>query len=80
MEAFTFTDQRVHAALANSVLLQADVTANDAADKALLERFGIYGPPTIIFFDRKGNEIQGRRVIGYMNSSDFIEHLDYALR
>jgi thioredoxin:protein disulfide reductase len=80
MEAFTFTDQRIHAALANSVLLQADVTANDAADKALLERFGIYGPPTIIFFDRKGNEIQGRRVIGYMNSSDFIEHLDYVLR
>jgi thiol:disulfide interchange protein DsbD len=80
MEAFTFTDQRVHAALANSVLLQADVTANDAADKALLERFGIYGPPTIIFFDREGNELQGRRVIGYMNSSDFIEHLDYVLR
>ena len=80
MEAFTFTDQRVHAALNNSVLLQADVTANDAADKALLERFGIYGPPTIVFFDRNGNEIQGGRVIGYMNASDFLEHLDYVLR
>jgi thiol:disulfide interchange protein DsbD len=80
MEAFTFTDQRVQAALENSVLLQADVTANDAADKALLERFGIYGPPTIVFFDRNGNEIEGRRVIGYMNASDFSEHLNYVLR
>ena len=80
MEAFTFTDRRVHAALASTVLLQADVTANDAADKALLERFGIFGPPTIVFFDRDGNEVQGQRVIGYMNSSDFLEHLGYVLR
>jgi len=80
MEAFTFTDQRVQAALQNSVLLQADVTANDAADKALLERFRIYGPPTIVFFASDGNEIQGRRVIGYMNASDFLDHLDYVLR
>jgi thiol:disulfide interchange protein DsbD len=79
MEAFTFTDQRVHAALTNTVLLQADVTANDAADKALLERFGIFGPPTIVFFDRDGNEVQGQRVIGYMNAGDFLEHLAYVL-
>jgi thiol:disulfide interchange protein DsbD len=80
MEAFTFTDPRVQAALTNTVLLQADVTANDAADKALLERFGIVGPPTIVFFARDGNEIQGQRVIGYMNAGDFLEHLTYVLR
>jgi len=80
MEAFTFTDAGVQAALTDSVLLQADVTANDAADKALLERFGIYGPPTIVFFDRNGNEIEGQRVIGYMNARDFLDHLDYVLR
>ena len=80
MEAFTFTDPDVHAALENTVLLQADVTANDAADKALLERFGIFGPPTIIFFDRSGNEVSGQRVIGYMNTTDFLRHLDFVLR
>jgi thiol:disulfide interchange protein DsbD len=80
MEAWTFTDQQVHAALADAVLLQADVTANDAADKALLERFGIFGPPTIVFFDRDGNEVRGQRVIGYMATDDFLNHLDYVLR
>jgi len=62
------------------VLLQADVTANDAVDQALLQRFGIFGPPTIVFFDRAGEEIQGQRVIGYMSADDFLAHLDYVLQ
>jgi len=80
MEAFTFTDERVGAALADTVLLQADVTANDTEDRALLARFGIFGPPTIVFFDRTGKEVPGQRVIGYMNADDFLRHLDFALR
>ncbi|HJP05250.1 MAG: thiol:disulfide interchange protein [Chromatiales bacterium] len=80
MEAWTFTDQRVHDALANTVLVQADVTANDDADQALLEYFSIFGPPTIVFYDRTGNEVKGQRVIGYKNSDDFLSHLDYVLR
>jgi thiol:disulfide interchange protein DsbD len=80
MEAWTFTDQRVHDALANTVLVQADVTANDDADKALLKYFGIFGPPTIVFYDRSGNEVQRQRVIGYKDADDFLSHLDYVLR
>ena len=80
MEAWTFTDERVQAALGEAVLLQADVTANDAVDQALLQRFGIFGPPTIVFFDRAGEEIQGQRVIGYMSADDFLAHLDYVLQ
>ncbi|MDP7041586.1 MAG: protein-disulfide reductase DsbD, partial [Gammaproteobacteria bacterium] len=80
MEAWTFTDQRVHAALADTVLIQADVTANDAADKELLKYFGIFGPPTIVFYDRSGNEVKGQRVIGYQDSDQFLSHLDYVLR
>jgi thiol:disulfide interchange protein DsbD len=79
MEVWTFTDARVHRALDKTVLIQADVTANDDADKALLEHFGIFGPPTIVFFDRKGKEVQGQRVIGYKNADDFLVHLDYVL-
>jgi thioredoxin:protein disulfide reductase len=74
MEKFTFTDARVQAALANSVLLQADVTENNADDQALLKRFGLFGPPGIIFFDKAGNEIK-TRVIGYKNAEDFIQTL-----
>jgi thiol:disulfide interchange protein DsbD len=80
MEAWTFTDERVQAALQGAVLLQADVTANDPADQALLQRFGIFGPPTIVFFNRAGEEIQGQRVIGYMSADDFLAHLNYVLQ
>lgn len=71
MEKLTFTDARIKAALANTVLLQVDVTANDAADKAMLKRFGLFGPPGIIFFDGAGAEIAGSRVIGYQNPDKF---------
>ena len=75
MEAYTFTDPGVQAALANTVLLQADVTANDQADQALLQRFGIFGPPTIVFFGTDGARRDGYEVVGYMKAQDFVEHL-----
>ena len=79
MEAFTFTDAEVQATLANTVWLQADVTANDAADKELLDRFGVFGPPTIIFFGTDGQQRHGYEVVGYMKADDFVEHLQQAL-
>lgn len=78
MEAFTFTDSAVQAALANTVWLQADVTANDAADRELLDRFGVFGPPTIIFFDESGQQREGYEVVGYMKAEAFVEHLQKA--
>ena len=78
MEAYTFTDAGVQAALSNTVLLQADVTANDDADQALLKRFGVFGPPTIIFFDRSGMQRHGYEVVGYMKAEAFAEHLALA--
>ena len=75
MEEFTFTDADVQAALENTVLLQADVTANDEKDQALLNRFGVFGPPTIIFFDTDGVQRQGYEVVGYMKARDFANHV-----
>jgi thiol:disulfide interchange protein DsbD len=75
MEKLTFVDPAVQAKLANTVLLQVDVTANDAADKAMLKRFGLFGPPGIIFFDRSGKEIPDSRVIGYQNAAKFLNSL-----
>jgi thiol:disulfide interchange protein DsbD len=80
MEHFTFTDPAVQAALADAVLIQADVTANDEVDQELLRHFGIYGPPTIVFFDRDGREIESQRVIGYQDTEAFMTTLDYVLR
>ena len=79
MEAYTFTDGRVQDALSNTVWLQADVTANDAADQELLERFGVFGPPTIIFFGTDGQQRHGYEVVGYMKAEAFANHVQQAL-
>jgi len=75
MEKLTFVDPAVKARLADSVLLQVDVTANDADDKAMLKRFKLFGPPGIILFDAGGAEIPDSRVIGYQDSAKFTASL-----
>jgi len=75
MEKLTFVDPAVKAKLAGTVLLQVDVTANDPADRAMLKRFGLFGPPGIILFDRSGREIPDSRVIGYQDSAKFLASL-----
>jgi thiol:disulfide interchange protein DsbD len=75
MEHYTFPDPGVRAALGEAVLLQADVTANDAEDQALLQRFGILGPPTIVFFDAAGRERTEYRVVGFKKAEEFREHV-----
>ena len=71
MEKYTFTDPDVQGALANALLLQADVTANDADDQAMLKHFGIFGPPTIAFYGPDGVERSNYRVVGYMKAAEF---------
>ncbi|MFN0300502.1 MAG: protein-disulfide reductase DsbD [Burkholderiales bacterium] len=78
MERYTFHDDKVRSRLAGLTLLQVDVTANSAEDKALLKRFKLFGPPGIIFFDKAGQEIQGLRVIGYQPADKFLKTLDLA--
>ncbi len=77
MERFTFSDPRVQARLADVVMLQADVTANNADDKALLKRFGLFGPPGIILFGDDGRELPVR-VIGYQAAGRFLASLERA--
>ncbi|WP_153147144.1 protein-disulfide reductase DsbD [Dechloromonas sp. H13] len=78
MEKFTFADPVVREKMAGFTLLKADVTANTADDKALLARFGLYGPPGIIFFDRGGREIAGLRVVGFQEAAVFLKQLQRA--
>lgn len=78
MERYTFADERVRTKLADMLVLQADVTANTAEDKALLKRFRLFGPPGIVFFDRGGREIDGLRVIGFQGAAPFLATLDAA--
>lgn len=75
MEAFTFTDERVQELLSTAIVVQADVTANDAEDQALLKRFDLFGPPGIIFFDTSGTELPAARVVGFLNADKFSDHI-----
>lgn len=75
MERFAFADPLVNSRLKSGILLQADVTANNADDKALLKKFGLYGPPGILFFDAKGHELSDFRVVGYQDATQFLTSL-----
>jgi thiol:disulfide interchange protein DsbD len=75
MERSTFADRGVRQALGAMTLLQSDVTANDAQDRALLRRFELFGPPAILFFDAQGREIRTARVVGYVDASRFRAHV-----
>ena len=79
MERYTFSDPAVTASMKKMLLLQADVTANDAEDRALLQHFQLFGPPGIVFFTPGGKEVAGLRVVGYQDASQFKALLDAAL-
>ncbi|HSM68294.1 MAG TPA: protein-disulfide reductase DsbD [Xanthomonadales bacterium] len=75
MERNTFPEPEVQALLAQVQPLQADVTPNDEVDQALMQKFGIIGPPAILFFDRQGNEMPAYRLVGYFKPDEFAAHL-----
>lgn len=79
MEAFVFNQPEVATALNKTLLIQADVTVNDAEDQALLKRFGIFGPPSIIFFSSDGHEIPNSRLVGFVDKKAFLNHLTTTL-
>lgn len=80
MERFTFAEAKVAARMQQMVLLQADVTANNDADKALLKRFDLFGPPGIIFWNATGSELGDLRVVGFVPADKFLPTLERVLR
>ena len=76
LEQFTFSDPRVQMALKDTVLLQADVTANTQEDNDLLQKFSLFGPPGILFFNEKAQEETHIKVVGYQNAEDFLQTLN----
>jgi len=82
LEQLTFSDTKIQQLLANTTLLQVDVTANTDEDKALLKRFVLFGPPGIVFFDGHGKLISSVKTIGFQNVARFTATLakrDYCI-
>lgn len=75
LEQYTYRDAAVHKALSDFHLIKADVTDNDARDRALLQHYGLFGPPAILFFDADGDERRELRLVGFIDADDFVEHI-----
>lgn len=74
LERSTFSDPAVRTALQSAVTLQADVTAYDKDDQALLKHFGIIGPPALLFFGANGHEKKAQRLVGFIDAAQFVKH------
>ena len=77
-EKYVFSDPGVQQALANTVLLKADVTATDAQDRELMEALGVFLPPAILFVGEDGEERRAQRVVGYMEADAFRARIEQA--
>jgi thiol:disulfide interchange protein DsbD len=81
LEAFTFSDAKVQSLLSqHAVNIKLDITDNSETDKALLKRFGLVGPPAIIFLNSDGEEIRQHRQIGFVKAEKFAEILKKAFK
>ncbi|TDT39407.1 thiol:disulfide interchange protein DsbD [Halospina denitrificans] len=76
MERNVFSAPEVQRAMSDYRLLQVDVTENTPSDQALLDRYGLFGPPTVLFFDASGEELSDARILGEMDREEFLQHLD----
>ena len=76
LDKFTFHDPKVMEQFKNVELLRVDVTANGDDQRALMKRFGLFGPPGIIFFDAGGKEIPGSRIVGVLDARAFFDHFN----
>jgi len=75
MERRVFPAPAVAPLLAQFVQTRVDLTANTGDHQALLERFGLFGPPSLVFFDGSGNELTTVRIQGEVDSAGLARHL-----
>ena len=79
-EQYTFPDVQVQKALSNTVLLQIDLTDTGTDENIeLMEYYEVFGLPSILFFDLKGNELSQQRITGFMGADKFSAHLNTIL-
>ncbi|MBA3025036.1 MAG: protein-disulfide reductase DsbD [Sulfurimonas sp.] len=76
LEEVTFANADVKTKMDDFVLINADVTANGEKEKALSKKYGVFGPPVILFFDEKGNVIQSKTIVGFVPPAEFLAHLN----
>ncbi|MCD6172256.1 MAG: thioredoxin fold domain-containing protein, partial [Sulfurimonas sp.] len=76
LEELTFKDAKVKAKLSEFVLVQADLTQNSQENKNLSKKYGVFGPPVIIFFDENTRVLKSKTIIGFVEPDKFLKHLN----
>lgn len=71
----TFSNEAVKEKLGEYVLIQADVTQNSKEQKELSKKYGVFGPPVLIFFDKELHVIESKTIVGFIEPEKFLEHL-----
>lgn len=72
----TFSNEAVKAKMGEFVLIQADLTANNQEQKELSKKYGVFGPPVILFFDKDLNVIKSKTIVGFIGPDEFLKHLN----
>lgn len=76
-EKYTFPKPAVQQALHNTVLIQIDLTDTGSEQSIeIMSHFEVFGLPSILFFDKSGNELDQHRVTGFMEANDFALHIE----
>ncbi|WP_026804147.1 protein-disulfide reductase DsbD [Aliarcobacter lanthieri] len=76
LDEITFKDSQVVEKLKNFTLLKVDVTQNSDDDKVLQKKFGVVGPPALIFWNKDKNEVKSAKIVGYKNPKEFLQIVD----
>ena len=75
LDVFTFSDSKVQQSLSDFKVIKVDVTANDDAAKALNRSYQLIGPPALIFYNRSGQKLDNKTLIGVVDPQDFVDHI-----
>ena len=76
LEEVTFSDAKVKTKMDEFVLIQANITANKQEQKDLSKKYGVFGPPALMFFDVNSNIMESKTIIGFIEPDDFLAHLN----
>jgi thiol:disulfide interchange protein DsbD len=61
--------------LAGYKLIRFDMTQSTVEQRALLDRYKLFGPPALLFFGKNGTERADVRVVGEINTADFLKRI-----
>ncbi|MDA7817508.1 protein-disulfide reductase DsbD [Sulfurimonas sp.] len=76
LDEITFSDKRVKAKMKEFILIQADLTENSKEQKELSKKYGVFGPPVIMFFDKNIEVIKSKTIVGFIEPDEFLSHLN----